>query len=735
MSERLETLTGLLDEVRRAAESWDPEAKGSSEGLAWALDDLKDALPPGREDLAALVQQARDTLEGAEELGEEERKKVRETLSLLVETMGQLLAGDGGEADAAGGGEETGEGNDGNAGEPEEEEEEEIPFVLLPEEPDVELIGEMVTESKELLENAEAALLTLETDPEDEEAINTVFRAFHTLKGTSAFLGLEAISELAHRAETLLSRVRDKEIRYGGPYADLALRSVDLLKELLDLVVAGAAGERVDRPENYDLLMRQLADPDRYAAEAGEEEPPLPHARVGDILASEGKVPDEVIQQVEKEKGEKPLGEALVKAGAARVTDVADALRKQKRLDRVRRSVDASVRVRTDRLDRLIEMVGELVIAHSMVAQDQVVTDGAHYDLIRKITHMGKIVRELQDLSMSMRMVPLRATFQKMNRLVRDVAQKVKKKVVLVTEGEDTEIDRNMVDAIGDPLVHMIRNAVDHGLETEEERLAAGKPPVGTVRLSACHSGGSVVVAIEDDGRGLDRDKIVQKAIERGVIDSDKGLSDSDVFQLIFEPGFSTADKVTDVSGRGVGLDVVKKNIEALHGRVDIESERGKGTVFRIYLPLTLAITDGMLIRCGSERYILPTANIVITFQPRQKDLSTVAGHGEMVMFRDRLIPMFRLGRLFGIPDAVEEPTKGLLVIVRGGDRDYALLVDELLGQQQIVAKSLGQGIGKVPGVSGAAILGDGRVGLILDPQGLGALARRGSGAFDMMAV
>lgn len=569
----------------------------------------------------------------------------------------------------------------------------------LPADANPDLLREFITESLEYIERAEAALLALETDPEDAEAVNTVFRAFHTIKGTSAFLGLDRVSELAHLAESLLSRVRDREIRCTGGYADLALRSVDMLKELIQTVQDALGGKPMTRPEGYEELLHLLANPEA-AGISGE--------------------PSDTTKASPRFDFPPPLTGEGEGGGGAKAPQTP-----QRVAGGVERTTDSSVRVRTDRLDRLIDMVGELVIAHSMVAQDETVVYGGHHELLRKVTRAGKIVRELQDLSLAMRMVPLKATFQKIARLVRDLAQKSGKIVHLVTEGEDTEIDRNMVDVINDPLVHMVRNAIDHGIEPPEVREQSGKSRAGTVRLRAYHLGGNVVVEMQDDGRGLDRDKIIKKAISQGLIKSDKGVSDSEVFNLIFKPGFSTADKVTDVSGRGVGLDVVKKSVEALRGRIDIASEAGKGCAFTVRLPLTLAITDGMLVKVGAERYIMPTLNIHMSFRPDAGVLSTIAGRGEMVMLRGELMPVFRLHRLFDIEGAVEDPMGGLLVIVVDGDRRCALLVDELLGQQQVVAKSLSNGLGKIQGVSGGAILGDGRVGLILDTAEIAALARR----------
>jgi two-component system chemotaxis sensor kinase CheA len=601
---------------------------------------------------------------------------------------------------------------------PEEESE------TLPDDADLDLLNEFITESRDYIEGAEAALLSLETDYDNQEAVNTIFRAFHTIKGTSGFLGLKSISQLAHRAESLLSRVRDREIRCTGGYADLSLRSVDSLKELLKSVQSAIAGKPMIRPEGYGELLEILANPEAagVSSESGRPEPP---PRLGDILVAEGTATREVVENVAANQGDLPLGVALVKSEATTVTNVAKALRTQQKISTSEKQVESSVRVRTDRLDRLIDMVGELVIAQSMVAQDQVVHQSVHHELLKKVTHAGKIVRELQDLTMSMRMVPLKNAFQKMARLVRDLAHKSGKSVDFVTEGEDTEIDRNMVDVVSDPLVHMVRNAIDHGIEPADKRAGIGKPGNGTVRLAAYHAGGNVVLELQDDGKGLDREKILNKAIAQGLIDADKCLTDSEVFNLIFAPGFSTADTVTDISGRGVGMDVVRRGVEALRGRIEIASVPGNGCTFTIRLPLTLAITDGMLVKVGNEKYIIPTVNIHLSFRPEPGALSTVSGRGEMVILRGELMPIFRLHRLFSVADAVEDPTQGLLVVVGDGLRRCTLLVDQLLGQQQVVAKTLGAGLGKVHAVSGGAILGDGRVGLILDPAEIIALARQ----------
>lgn len=561
----------------------------------------------------------------------------------------------------------------------------------LPDEADRDLLPDFIIESGECIANSEVALLQLEENPADEEAVNTVFRAFHTVKGTSAFLGLARVAAFAHEAESLLSRVRDKEIAYTRGCADLSLRSVDMLKDLLAIVETALTGDgKLPIPGGYFELIAALVAYDPARDAAGVE-----------IAASQ-------------------------EAVSASVADsgVGSASAAKEARQRAEGSTDATIRVRTDRLDRLIDMVGELVISQSMISGDDGIDASKQHELVRKITHAGKIVRELQDLSMSMRMVPLKATFSKLARVVRDTAVKAGKTVQFVTEGEDVEIDRNLVDVLGDPLVHMVRNSVDHGVEPPTERDRIGKPRAGIVKLSAYHASGNVVVELVDDGRGLHRDKIVAKAIEKGLIESEKNMTDADVFALIFAPGFSTADKVTDISGRGVGMDVVRRNLESIRGRIDITSAPGKGTTFAIRLPLTLAVTDGMVVRVGSERFIVPLTHIHMSFRPEPSMLSTVVGRGEVVLLRGELMPVIRLHRLFDVQDAVQSPLDGLLMIVGDGDRRTALLVDDLLGQQQVVAKTLAQALGKVPGVSGGAILGDGRVGLILDVNETVALAQ-----------
>jgi two-component system chemotaxis sensor kinase CheA len=586
----------------------------------------------------------------------------------------------------------------------------------LPADVDVDLLKEFVTECLDHIANGEAAMLALESQPDDGEQINVIFRAFHTIKGTSGFLGLDHMQRLAHLAENLLDRARNQQISLTGSAADLALKSCDMLRAMAQPLRELAGGEVVPVPQGFDALLAELSNPCLDDAPA-----PAAALRLGEILVAKG-ADRGAVERVAAAQGEGPIGQALVAAGTASATEVVDALRTQKAQERGS-ALDATVRLNIERLDSLIDTVGELVIAHSMVAQDPEVTLGRSPRLSRSVGHAGKIIRELQDLTLSLRMVPLKGLFQKMARLVRDLSKKAGKQVRFVCEGEDTEIDRNMVEVLGDPLVHMIRNAVDHGIEPADKRAAAGKDATGTVTLRAYHSAGNVVIELRDDGRGLNKEKIVAKAVERNLIAAGRELTDAEAFALIFQAGFSTADKITDISGRGVGMDVVKKGIDSLRGRIDVASQLGHGATFALRLPLTMAITDAMLLRVGHERYLMPTASIEHSFRPAAADITSVAGKGEMVMLRGQLLRVLRLHELLGINDAVTEPCKGLMVVIEGDGRRCALMADELLGQQQVVIKSLGRCLGSVKGVAGGAILGDGRVGLILDPAGLIHLA------------
>ncbi len=379
-----------------------------------------------------------------------------------------------------------------------------------------------------------------------------------------------------------------------------------------------------------------------------------------------------------------------------------------------------SIRVDLDKVDKLVNMVGELVITEAMLkAQTREFIEGQFTDLLRGISELSQHTRELQEAVMAVRMQPVKSIFSRMPRIVRDISAQLGKEIRLLTSGESTEVDKTVIEQLGDPLTHMIRNSVDHGIEQPEIRIAAGKPAEGTIHLSAEHRGGRIVIEIRDDGAGINRPKVLAKAKEKSLIAPDAVLSDSECDDLIFLPGFSTADVVSNISGRGVGMDVVRRNIQSLGGTVRVSSISGKGSLFTVSLPLTLAILDGMIVRVGTENYIIPIANIIETMRPRAEQVKRVEGHNDVINVRGEFIPVVYLSQIFSVKGAESDPSKALIVLVETGSRRMGLVVDELIGQQQVVIKSLESNSDPVAGVSGATILGDGRVSLILDIAGL----------------
>ena len=622
------------------------------------------------------------------------------------------------------------------------DQEEEIAEFMI-EDDDIELVADFITEAAEHIEAAEAGLLEIESNPEDSEAINLIFRAFHTIKGMAGFLNLADLGSLAHVSENLLDLSRKGELKLVGASMNVVFESLDLLKAmiaelkaaiedtkivpptpalpaLLEKLKACADGTLVTNETGPEVKEQPATQPEDTAAEATTEES-------ADALVAEETLPDVETPAAESTVDESPAPQqeaAPSPATPEKAPAPKPAVAKQSGGTKPKQAVtEEKIKVSTSRLDSLVNMVGELVIAQSMVSQDAEATLKADHDLNRNIGHQGKIVRELQELSMMMRMVPIQGVFQKMARLVRDLCQKSGKKVIFSTEGEETELDRIVVDQISDPLVHMIRNSIDHGIESEEDRVKAGKDPKGNVRLRAFHQAGNIVIEIIDDGKGLNRDKILKKAIDNGIVQPGQDISDQDIYKLIFHAGLSTAEKVTEVSGRGVGMDVVRKNIESLRGKVDIDSEEGRGSIFTIRLPLTMAIIEGQVVRIGGDRYVIPIISIVKSFRPTAEQIKTVGGKVEIAAIHGDLLPMVRLYKLLDVEPSSKDPTEASLVVVEEDGVKGCLMVDELLGQQQVVIKSLGEGVGMVKGISGAAIMGDGRVRLIFDIPGLLKLA------------
>jgi two-component system, chemotaxis family, sensor kinase CheA len=581
---------------------------------------------------------------------------------------------------------------------------------------DPELLANFLSEAHEHLEGIETRLVHLEQNPGELEAINAIFRPFHTIKGVAGFLNLEQIQELSHEVESLLDEVRSGRVTVSSALVDAVLAGVDLLRELLEDV-------RVAMSEAGDLPARDLTSLKEKLQACRAEASSSP--RIGEILMEQGVLkPEDLDASLANQKALKnhqPLGELLVQEGKAPPRAVAQALVQQMSAAKAGEDAAAPATVKVDlaKVDMLVDLMGELVIIQSQVRQNPVLTALADQKLVRDLGQMARITSELQRISMSMRMVPIGATFRRMVRLVRDLSHKVGKGVDLVLEGEDTEIDRNMVETIYDPMVHLVRNAVDHGLETPPARQAASKAAEGKLWLRAYQKGGSIVIEIEDDGRGLDRDAVLARARERGLIAPQEQLSPAQIDALLFEPGFSTAREVTEISGRGVGLDVVKQTIEALRGKIEVASRPGEGSRFTLRLPLTLAIIDGLVIRVGEERYILPAVGVRESVRPGAGDYFTVGGQGEVIKVREQLIPLVRLHRLFGAGNGETPVTEALALVVEHEGRQQALLVDEILGKQEVVIKSLGPMFQNAAGLAGGTILGDGRVGLILDLAGI----------------
>ncbi|MBN2126374.1 MAG: chemotaxis protein CheA [Deltaproteobacteria bacterium] len=616
----------------------------------------------------------------------------------------------------SGGGNGDGEVKDSKGGKPDPEKAG-LPATLSEE--DRQILGDFVIESQENLGTIEVSLIDLEQEPDDKETINAIFRPFHTIKGVSGFLNLGKINRLSHISENLLDKARNGEIRIDGVIIDIILESVDTLKRMIQGVQAGLqSGQALDSGVDIAPLVRRIEE----LIEGSEKirEKPL-----GEILIQKGAVSAEDVEVGLKKQREDPgrkIGEILVSDRKTESKEVISALRDQRKYNR--QQVDLQVKVDTKKLDNLVDLTGELVINQAMLRQNQWVQSAKDQKLYHNLNQLHLITSSLQRTAMSMRMIPIRSTFQKMVRLVRDLAKNSGKEVALEMHGEDTEIDRNVVEELYEPMVHMIRNAVDHGLETPVEREGAGKERKGTVSLQAYHRGGNIIIEIEDDGRGLDRERIIEKARSAGLIGEESEHSDTEIYNLIFQPGFSTAKKVTDISGRGVGMDVVKKAIEKLRGRVEIQSRPGRGSKFVISLPLTLAIIEGMLVRVGRERYIIPALAILESFRPEKKQYATIEGKGEMILSRGSLIPLIRLDRIFEVQGDCEVPWEGLVVAVESDGEKRCLLLDELLGKEEVVIKSLGEGLKETKGIAGGAIMGDGTVGLILDMAGLFEIAK-----------
>ncbi|MCX6345225.1 MAG: chemotaxis protein CheA [Armatimonadetes bacterium] len=679
-------------------------------------------------------------------------------------------------------------------------------------------------EAAELLTDIEDCILIIETNPDDIDTVNRLFRAMHTIKGSGAMFGFAEVASFTHHVETVLDKVREGVVPVSRTLIDLILDSKDQISALMDAVSAGTSVDQArsdqivaglnallpgaeaksDQPDSAQaplrhaealearaayrikfcpqpnlfasgsdplLLLDELRDlgeceifaqtdhlptienlnPEEchisweivLSTDKGENsindvfifvedicqieitniadkfsvQPEMPLPRLGEILAERGDVPSEMVMEALQNKPR--IGEILVEAGVVSRDNVDAALSEQKAMEKLQSAAkNESVRVPSDKLDALINLVGELVITQAQLAQVAMSLDLT--ELAAPVEEVERLTDELRDIVLNIRMMPIGTTFSRFKRLVRDMSAELGKEIDLETEGAETEMDKTVIDRLGDPLVHLIRNSIDHGIEMPDGRLENGKPRKGTIRLIAAHRGASIVITIEDDGKGLNAELIRKKGIEKGLISADADLSEEEIFSLIFAPGFSLAATVTNVSGRGVGMDVVRREIDSLRGHINISSKKGQGTVIDLSLPLTLAIIEGLLVDVGEERFVIPLSMVEECLELTD-DRYALSQDRNVIQMRGEAVPFVRLREAFEISGDI--PGREETVVVSSNDNRLGIVVDRVVGHHQTVIKSLGSAYKDVEAVSGATILGDGKVALILDIIGLLKLA------------
>ncbi len=635
-------------------------------------------------------------------------------------------------------------------------------------------------EADELLADMEQHLLGLDPQEPDSEQLNAIFRAAHSIKGGAGTFGFTVLQETTHILENILDGARRGEMQLSTDIINLFLETKDIMQEQLDAyktaqepnaesfkyicealrqLALEAKGIAPEAPKVAEVV--EIAAPVAAAGlrlqlvDLKEKEPELMLEELGNLgtvsnvvkgansldVTIDGVGKDDIVAvlcfvldeaQIHFPTGAAAVADAPVAevaaepAQTATVTDITPAVKREPKRAAApaKGSESSSIRVAVEKVDQLINLVGELVITQSMLAQRSGALDPvAHGDLLNSMGQLERNARDLQESVMSIRMMPMEYVFSRFPRLVRDLASKLGKEVELTLLGSSTELDKSLIERIIDPLTHLVRNSLDHGIETPEKRLAANKTAVGNLTLSAEHQGGNICIEVIDDGAGLNRERILAKALSSGLPVSDS-MSDEEVGMLIFAPGFSTAEQVTDVSGRGVGMDVVKRNIQEMGGHVEISSKQGKGTTIRILLPLTLAILDGMSVRVANEVFILPLNAVMESLQPTAEELKPLAGGERVLEVRGEYLPLVELWNVFEVQNAKTDATQGIVVILQSAGRRYALLVDQLIGQHQVVVKNLESNYRKVPGISAATILGDGSVALIVDVSALQSLNR-----------
>ena len=539
---------------------------------------------------------------------------------------------------------------------------------------DEELLTEFLNESVENISNAEQLMLVLEETPKDEESLHGLFRAVHSIKGAAGFCEMDQLGSLAHKAESVLARVRDGELLLKDELFDVILISIDLMSRQLHTVQANHEAKKpLEYPTSPELLLDCLIG----TFETGECDASLLQ-EIKQILC-------------EDEEAQEAAGQT--KPSQSKAAE--------------------SLRVDGKRLGLLIDLVGELVITEGVVQSELQAIDKLSAASVG--ARLRKVVRDVQQLSLTLKMVPIGTLLHKNKRMVRDLSEKLGKPTRVLIEGADTEVDKTLLEGLADPLVHLIRNSLDHGIEpSAADRIAAGKPEVATIRLAAEHRAGNIQITIQDDGRGLNRDVILKRAVERGLVSADHRLTDHEIDNLIFAPGFSTAAKVSEVSGRGVGMDVVRKNVEAMRGEIILSSKPGEGTEIRLEMPLTLSIIDGTVVRIGGKSFIVPTLSVIEQMQAGSVDVSETS-NGTIAKFRERYISAHRLGDIIGAQHSESTPHGQVCMIVETAGTQHALFVDEILGQQPIVIKPLGSILECFDFYAGGALLSDGEIAFVLD--------------------
>ncbi len=631
-----------------------------------------------------------------------------------------------------------------------------------------EILEEFLIEADEILSGLDQDLIELEENPEDKDLLNKIFRGMHTLKGGAGFLGLTSVVEIAHKIEDIFNKLRNDELKLTSEMMDIIFEGVDKLKESIQMIkeseeipdeedIKGlleklesilSGGEILEaevvnngnlNEEESDLQFLEGVDEDiknlirQYPGkDLGEileelillppdERPSIEVIEKLEKIISEGKDVKDLIKQKKEEPEQQPEVEGskpVVKEDKPRANKKNELIKRKKTEKK-----EEVIRVDVERVEVLMNLVGELVLDRNRIVklasglETSCESTETIEELLDSITGMSRTVSDLQDAVMKLRMQPVKKVFSKFPRIVRDLAKKLNKKVNLVLEGEDTEIDRSILDKLEDPLIHLVRNAIDHGIESPEERIKAGKPEIGTVKLSAYQEGDRIIIAIEDDGKGIDVEKVKKKAVEKGLITPEQAenISDKEAFELLFMPGFSTAEQVSDVSGRGVGMDVVASTIHSLRGTIEVESELGEGTKFIMKLPLTVAIIRTLMVGANSRIFAIPLYSVVeiVRYEP---DKVKNIGQFKSFMLRDEVYLLFSLNELFDMTDKKE---KQFIVIVRVGEKNIAISVEELFGEEEIVIKPLGKLLENVQGIAGATITGDGKVVLIVDTNSL----------------